>query len=70
MITTKKISDRGFSCWWEVTVNRTIWNENATTITVEILSLTNVTVYLGLDALSRSTVSNFSSINSTGNYSV
>lgn len=32
--------------------------------------MSNVTVYIGIDSTTRSTVSNFTTINSTGNYTV
>eukprot|EP00347_Sterkiella_histriomuscorum_P004891 403358693 len=47
-IQSEAISDKGFTCWWEISLDRTVWNQNATAINIYILSpLTNLVVYVG-----------------------
>lgn len=68
-LNTVEVSDRGFSCWWEISFNRTTYNENYTTIIVDILSLDNVTAYIGQGS-SRDTVTSFTHITSTTSFYV
>ena len=35
-ITTDRMSERGFSCWWEIKINQTRWDASETKIKIYI----------------------------------
>lgn len=41
------MSDRGWSCWWEISVNSSKWNVNKTVINVYLKSVQNITLWVG-----------------------
>ncbi|CDW82892.1 UNKNOWN [Stylonychia lemnae] len=66
-ITTTTISDRGFMCWWELSLDRTVWNQNLTVFNVYITAASNVTVYVGW-ALGRENLTSFPGLTTIRNY--
>ena len=46
-ITTDKVSDRGFMCWWELSIDRTVWDQNNTRFNIYITAANNVSIYMG-----------------------
>lgn len=40
------MSDRGFSCWWQITVNDTLWDTEQSTINLYLHRVQNMTLYL------------------------
>lgn len=59
-VASDRMSDRGFSCWWEISLDRTLWNQAASYINVYITTVNNVTAYVG-SGLGRENVTTFTS---------